>query len=368
MLRVQSFLPESTCGCPNERLASFHESKATAGRLRILFVTNMWPDAERPHWGTFIRSQAQSLEDADVRVDRLVIRGYATPRAYFASMSELWSRLRTREYDVIHIHTGHAAAISAWWVPRPAVVSFVGGDLIGNVHEGGITPRSQAEALVFRQLARAATATITKSREMENALPRSVRRRNAIIPNGVDLERFRPMPKARARRSLGWSPDEKIVLFLGNPDDPRKNVALAEDAVGLARDEAPALRLHKAFGVRPEEIPTMMSAADCLAFPSRSEGSPNVVKEAMAAALPIVATPVGDVVERLTGVEGGFVAPPAPAPFAEALLGAISYPRAPAAREAIKSLSLSAVAARVIDVYEFAMRSTREAARPRVGT
>lgn len=320
--------------------------------MRVLFVTNMWPDAVRPHYGAFIRSQAGSLEPAGVAVDVLTIRGYRSKRAYAMTPRTVLRLSRERDYDLVHVHTGHAAAVSVWGVRQPIVLSFVGADVLGQPRERGLTVKSRLEVAIFRQLARLAATTITKSSEMERALPASTQSRNHVIPNGVDVEIFAPQPKPQARRSLGWTQDEKVALFLGDPADPRKNVELARAAVALARESLPTLRLHMAWGTRPEDVPRLMWAADCLLFPSRSEGSPNVVKEAMAAALPVVATPVGDIVERLAGVDGCFVVAAEPAAFCAALLRAVELDRAPDARAAVLELSLPKVAARVIEVYE----------------
>ncbi len=198
--------------------------------------------------------------------------------------------------------------------------------------------------------------TITKSREMEEVLPARARGRNRVLPNGVDLDRFAPRPREEARRELGWSEEEKVVLFLGNPEDPRKNVDLARTATGLVAAERPEVRLEIAWGVEPDQVPTLMNAADCLVFPSRSEGSPNAIKEAMACALPIVSTAVGDVAERLDGVADCYVREPRPDAFAAALREAIDADRAPAARAAVESLGTGAVAAALREIYEEAGR------------
>src|SRR5213076_2028526 len=95
-----------------------------------------------------------------------------------------------------------------------------------------------------------------------------------------------------------------------------------------------------------------MSAADALVLTSFTEGSPNVVKEAMACELPIVATPAGDVPERLQGVPGCYVARPDPDDVATGLRVALEHGRAPEAREAVSEFSLTRVAERVRGVYE----------------
>src|SRR4029077_12440083 len=207
-----------------------------------------------------------------------------------------------------------------------------------------------------------------KSKEMEEVLPPALWARNHILPNGVDLDMFAPRPKNAARQELGWGADEQVILFIGDPDDPRKNVRLAREAAETVCRENPATRLHLAWGVSPNRVPVLMNAADCLVFPSKSEGSPNVIKEAMACALPIVSTPVGDVVERLSGVENCHICEPSPQLFAAALSQAVHGGRAPPARAAVESLGMGAVAGRLVRIYDEATRLhlERGSQRPRL--
>jgi teichuronic acid biosynthesis glycosyltransferase TuaC len=318
----------------------------------VLFVTNMWPDEERPYYGSFIHSQAESLSAAGVGVDVLYLRGYLGLQVYAKGLTEAPRVARRRPYDLVHAHYGHTAAACLGVTRRPLVISFCGADVIGHQREYGITPKSRVEAAAFRWLGLAASATITKSAEMERALPRSLRARNHIVSNGVDLERFAPRPRAECRAELGWSPDEKVMLFLGNPEDPRKNVDLARAAAALVAQRLPNTRLHEAWAIDPPRVPTFLNAADCLVFPSRGEGSPNAVKEAMACALPIVATPVGDVPERLGGVEHCWVRDATPEAFADALVPALAADRAPAARTAVSALGIQRVAHQLMDIYD----------------
>lgn len=326
--------------------------------IKVLFVTGLWPDEQRPWHGTFVKSQAESLERAGVDLDVLPIRGYASRNAYLEAAADTIRLNRDCPYDVIHAHYGHAAVVARLSLRAPLVISYCGDDLLGTRTEtGSLTPRSRVEAAVFRELARFAAATITKSEEMERALPASVRAANHVIPNGVDLDRFRPLPKTEARARLGWAPDEPCVLFVGNPEIAVKNFPLAEEVHRRLLRIRPEVRLRVAAQVHRDEVPVWMSAADALVFTSRSEGSPNVIKEAMAAELPIVSTPVGDVPERLAGVDGCGVCPPDPDLMASALAGALDHGRAPAARAAVEPISLAAVAERLIAVYEDVLRA-----------
>lgn len=323
--------------------------------LRVLFVTNLWPDHERPWHGSFVYSQAQSLRAQDVQIDVLPIRGYASRWEYLAAAGKSIRRNFDDRYDVVHAHYGHSAVVARLDARAPLVISYCGDDLLGTPTPGQpsrMTRQSRILANVFSQLARCAAATITKSGQMMLQLPAKAQARNSVIPNGVDLEMFKRMDRAQARRQLGWGMAETVALFVGNPMVERKNHVLAERAHRLAVARCPSLRLRVAQGVAPAEMPIWMSAADVLVHPSWSEGSPNVIKEAMACELPIVATPVGDVPERLRGIPGCRVmAADAPA-FADALLDAAGHHPCEAARVAVAELSLERVAQRVIAVYE----------------
>jgi glycosyltransferase involved in cell wall biosynthesis len=330
--------------------------------VRILFVTNMWPDHERPWYGSFIQSQARSLSALGVEVDVLPIRGYATNWEYLTAAGKMAGRNLDARYDVIHAHYGHSAVVARLDVRCPLVISYCGDDLLGTpspADPARMTRRSRLLAKAFAQLAWCAGATITKSRQMMLRLPAGVRGRNHVIPNGVDLEMFKRIDQAEARRRLGWDPGETVVLFVGNPAIARKNHALAERAVQVALARCSSLRLRVAKGVAPDQIPIWMSAADVLVHPSWSEGSPNVVKEAMACELPIVATPAGDVPERLRGVVGCHVLPGEAQPFADALLDSIAHHPCSAARLAVTDLSLDRAAQRVIGVYQQVMATKR---------
>jgi teichuronic acid biosynthesis glycosyltransferase TuaC len=320
--------------------------------MRVLFVTNAWPTPEHPWYGTFVKRMADSMEAVDVDVDVMPIHGNRSRRAYASAARAMPARARGG-YDVVHAHYGHAGVVARLQRQAPLIVSYLGDDLLGTRRgDGSLTPRSRVEAQVFRQLARVAAATITMSDEMARRLPRSARSRNHVIPNGVDLEQFVPIPRAEARARLGWDHDRPVVLFAANPDVATKNHALAEAACARAREQVPGLELFVAANVPPDDIPTYMSAADALALTSRSEGSPNVVKEAMASELPVVATRVGDVEVRLDGVAGCSVRPPEPDAFAAGLVAAIRHGRTPEARDRVAEVSLESVARAVRAIYD----------------
>jgi glycosyltransferase involved in cell wall biosynthesis len=327
--------------------------RAPARALRVLFVTNMWPDERRPWRGTFVRTQAESLRRIGIDVDVFTVRGDGRRAAYLAAAARVATLNRDGGFDVVHAHYGHSGVVARLQLRAPLVVSYCGSDLLGaRGPSGSVTHRGKLEVAVFRHLARVAAGTITKSEEMADVLPRGCRGRNSVIPNGVDLDRFRRIDRADARRRLGWRAGETAVLFVGNPRLAVKNFALAEAVCRRVAGMLPQTQLRVASELAPSQIPLCMSAADALLVTSRAEGSPNMVKEAMAAELPVVATPVGDVPERLRGLPGCHVRPAEPAALAEALIDAVRHGPVPEARTAVGALSLPRVAERIAAVYE----------------
>jgi glycosyltransferase involved in cell wall biosynthesis len=142
---------------------------------------------------------------------------------------------------------------------------------------------------------------------------------------------FSPIPKDEARRALGLETKDYLVLFATNPKEPIKQYLLAEEAVALARTELPGIRLLLASGVPSESMPLYMNACDALLLTSAHEGSPNVVKEAVACDTPVVVVHVGDVaVRRMDG------------------------------RSAVLDLSEHRIAERVVGVYERAVGTRGE--------
>jgi teichuronic acid biosynthesis glycosyltransferase TuaC len=334
-----------------EFLRFFPSQSEGPPELKTLWVTNMWPDETRPYYGNYICTQGESLWRLGLDVDVLYIRGLLSQRAYFTTLPAVRRRILDPAYRLIHVHYGHTAAMAVTTLRHPLIISFCGEDLLGAPRAHGNTLKSTIELNIFRQLPRLADATITKSLEMELSLPTRLQSRNTVLPNGVDLEMFQPRSREDARRRLGWNVEGKIVLFLGDPGDPRKNVELAQQAMRLVSRDNPDARLEIGFGFEPSMVPTLMNAANCMVFPSKSEGSPNAVKEAMASALPIVAGAVGDIPERFAGVEGCFVCEHDPAQFADAIARAIALDGAPAAREAAHAVSMDAIANRLRALY-----------------
>jgi len=328
--------------------------------VKVLVVTNMWPSAERPHWGAFVRSQADSLAALGCENTLYEIRGYRSSMEYFRAMSAIPQAAQACGAELVHAHYGLSGAAAAR-VRLPLVVSFCGDDLLGRPDaHGRLTFKSRALLPVSHHAARRADAVIVKSDEMRRAIPGIAG--VDVIPNGVDLARFAPEPRASARAALGWRDAGHVLLFAADPHELRKNWPLADATRAALTARGLDVRLEAVHGRPQADMVRAMNAADVLLLPSFHEGSPNVVKEAMAVGLPVVAAPVGDCAERLRNVSPSWVVERTVEAFANAAAAVLADQRRSNGREAIeRTLSLAAVAKRVLGVYEKA----RERARTR---
>jgi glycosyltransferase involved in cell wall biosynthesis len=194
---------------------------------------------------------------------------------------------------------------------------------------------------------------IMVSDEMKERLPYEDA---VVIPCGVNMDRFAPMDKLEARRQLGLPLDKKLVLWAGEHFRPEKRYEIVEAAMTTLSAEDHDVELVLLSGHPHTEVPAYMNAADVLLLTSDAEGSPMVVKEAMACNVPVVSTDVGDVAEVIGGTEGCHITSQDPADVVDKLKLALAFGKRTDGREAVKRMDLDAISRRIIDVYEYAIR------------
>ena len=260
----------------------------------------------------FVRSQAASLAGSGWQVVFGPIDDRTSLRGLRCNARRLRAEIARIRPSLVHAQYGSATAALAARVKGalPLVISFCGDDLLGTPVPGWKWRlRSAGARLLSLWAAERAAAVIVKSRNLLDALPQRLRRHATILPNGVDTDWFTPVDRAVCRRALGWDAHAKVVLFNASQreEQHRKNPALARAAMVTVTRSEPNASLHMMANATPEEVRLMMNAADCLLVTSLHEGSPNVVKEAMASNLPVVAVPCGDVRERLIATWPGAV-------------------------------------------------------------
>jgi glycosyltransferase involved in cell wall biosynthesis len=245
------------------------------------------------------------------------------------------------DYDLVHANFGLTAPHALLQPNLPVVVSLWGTDLMGQF------------GWLSKRCARHADAVVVMSTEMAGALDCPC----YVIPHGVDLDRFHPMDQSEARADLGWDQDTRYVLFPYPAKRGVKDYPRAERIVEAARERVDApIELAAVTGVPHARMAVYMNAADALLLTSKREGSPNAVKESLACGLPVVATDVGDVRERLRNVTPATVSDEDDE-LVDGLEDVLRDPTRSNGREAARELSVEQTSARLHGVYEAVLDS-----------
>jgi teichuronic acid biosynthesis glycosyltransferase TuaC len=311
--------------------------------MNVLAVTSMYPSEEAPTYGAHVHEQVDSLRALGLSVDVLKIGG-AIPRngrnaaKYLEALTVLRRVIVVSPPDVIHAHYGLSGAIALLQRRIPVVTTFHGSDT-------GYVPWQGRISWAVARL----TTPIFVCAEGANRLGV---RGAAVIPCGVDVNRFRPIERSVARKTLGWDESRKYVLLPGSRQQPVKRADLFDDVIERVR-----LEVGDVVGVSLEQtprskVPLFMNAADLTLMTSESEGSPVTIKESLACLTPVVSVPVGDVPRLIGSLPGCTVAGRDPESLARGVIGAFAAGRSSALRQRAATYALPRVAERVAALYE----------------
>jgi glycosyltransferase involved in cell wall biosynthesis len=311
-----------------------------------------------PQIPTFVQSQAESLQNAGWEVVFGVVDDRTSVGGILRNVRLLKGEVAQANPNLVHAQYGSVTAAVASLIKGqlPLAVSFCGDDLLGTPVPGvGWRLRERCARSIGLWAARRAAAIIVKSDNLLQALPACLRVPAFVLPNGVDTSWFVPMARDECRAKLGWSPESRVVLFNASQQEDRyrKNPLLARATVKTLSRSVPNVSLHTLSNASRGEVRLTMNAADCLLVTSLHEGSPNIVKEAMACNLPIVAVPCGDVPDRLRRTRPGAVCPYDAPTLAEAIREVFMAGCRSNGREQLiaQGLTVANVAERLVQIY-----------------
>jgi len=324
--------------------------------MRILAVTNMYPVPEAPTLGMFVEQQIKGLRQIGLDVYVMYVNRFQKGMLVYVDLpSQLRVQIDRFQPDVVHAMYGGIMAdqVTRTVRDRPTVVTFHGSDLLGQCLSGRL--RNLIANYGVRASWKAARRThriVAVSKILQDALPKDVNRSKVrIIPNGIDLERFKPLDRDECRNRLGWDRDTFHLLFASNSGDPVKRPELAQAAVHAFQRTGIRAEMHYLCRVPNNEVPVWLNASNVVLLTSLHEGSPTIVKEALACNLPVVSVNVGDVSERINGIEGCYVALPDPIDLATKLSLVHSGKGRVVGRVKMQEFSLERIALRLRSLY-----------------
>jgi glycosyltransferase involved in cell wall biosynthesis len=293
-----------------------------------------------------------ALQAAGLEMRPFFLSSRTSPLSVLRLAWELRREIKSFRPDLIHAHYGTVTSfLCSALTEVPLVVTFRGSDLNGDPEVGWVR-NSIGHWMSQLSCLRAARVICVARRLHEKLWWR--KDRAIVIPNGIDLRLFRPYPRAEARARLGWDQQQAIVLLVGGERPRTKGLDLAQEAVRLAQQTVGPIRFVVLEGGVPyETMPWYLNGADCLLLASMYEGSPSIIREAMACNLPVVATDVGDVAERLEAVTPSMVLSGRdPGAFANALAQVLASRQRSNGRERVRGCDEPRVAEAILGIYE----------------
>src|SRR5690348_8513169 len=192
--------------------------------MKVLIVTAIYPTPENPAFGSFVRTQAESLKRAGVDVEVLVLQGRFRKLIYPKGVFQLRQRLNADAFDLVHAHYSYVGMVARTQWSVPVVVTYHGDDLLGTVNERGDKTRmSRLIVAAGKKLAEHVDACIVQTQEMAGKLRKGT---IFIIPHEIDFDLFQPTNRDQARALLGLERNKKYLLFAANPQIPVKRFPL----------------------------------------------------------------------------------------------------------------------------------------------
>lgn len=299
--------------------------------MKVLFVSS---GNKNQVISTIVKVQGESLLDQGIDVEFYPIKGKGF-WSYLNNILILRHFLKRNNFDLIHAHYSLSAIVASMAGARPLVVSLMGSD---------VKAKKWYKWLILIYYKFCWDQTIVKSEDMKRSLGFS---KIIVVPNGVDFNRFYPIDKSVCQSELMWASNKKHILFPSNPARPEKNYALLAKSIRFLENT----EIHTLVDVPYHKVPVFMNAADVVVLTSLWEGSPNVIKEAMACNCLIVSTAVGDVIELFENAKGCFITSYDDSDLANIIKNALKSGERSNGRVNIARFESKIIALRIMNIY-----------------
>ncbi len=321
--------------------------------MRVLWTHNFNP--ARLNSGVFMFTAAEGLRTLGIDVQLEYLGNLCSPVNIIKAQKHV--KKIAKYFDLVHAQYGSACALATSKVRDcPKALSLRGSDW--NVHTASFGYEywhTRLAKRITRLAVKKYDLVISVSNRMNLDFHHNFPKIQSIaLPSPIDLNRFVPVEKGKARLLLGFPNNkEKWILFTaGNLNDPIKRYSLARKAVDLANAKLGNIRMQVATGLPYSEMPLFVAACDLILCTSDNEGWPNSIKEALACNLPFISTDISDLQNIADKESTCRICPPDAAVLAENICDVLSTPRTENLRRHVIEMDVRTIGERLLDLYK----------------
>lgn len=319
--------------------------------MKILIVASY----NKKRFAPFIVEQAWALQQAGCEIEWFGIQGRGF-LGYLKEITRLRGKIQECQPDIVHAHYGLSCLLANVATRRvPVVSTYHGSDI--NLPEVRLLSRIAIWMSAWNIFVCKRNMKLVGAVEGQKC---------SLVPCGINLPE--PWSELQKRQVDGenveqWvrsvlSSEKKHVLFAGAFDNAVKNSELAKQVIHKLNENGVNAELIELKGYNRDQVTALMYSCDAFLMTSKTEGSPQVIKEAMSCGCPIVSVDVGDVAEQVEGLEGCYVAQSRePEELAALLESAIDYGKTKGRQHIIDmQLDNEQVAQRIVEIYAKVLR------------
>jgi len=300
--------------------------------MRVLIIHSINNSGSIENYN-FIQDQANALKNKGIEIDFFGIKGKGF-LGYLSNRRAYIQKIHQFKPDIVHAHYGLSGALAILQHKIPVVVTFHNGEtlsFLGNLISSFVSLFSSYNIFVADHIRNSFYV-----KRSENF---------SILPCGVDLHLLED------QKNISLENDKIHILFGGSFSNERKNVLLARNALSLIKRKD--IDLIELKGWSRQEVFMLLKQVNCLLLTSKSEGSPQIIKEALACNCPIVSTNIADIEMLVDGVDGCFLTTLDPIDVAEKIEKAIAFASRTEGIRQIEKLGLDngSIAEKLIAIY-----------------
>lgn len=264
--------------------------------MNVLFVTNMYPIPKYKYYGIHVKEQIEAVtENCNIDSDLYFINGFEKKTNYLKSVFSIKNLLKKKQPEIIHVHFGLSGFFLLFFKPQKSKI-------VMTLHGSDFYTTDYLKRKIMDKIFQKVDGFIVMNDFM---LSRMSENFNCVvkIPCGINMDFFRPEDLTNRVKN----PNKYLVGFPSDPNRFEKNYPLFREVISALEKTGIEIEVCIFDKMRREEVRDNLNKLDLLLLTSHSEGSPQIIKEALACNTPVVSVPVGDVKQVMTGVKDCFV-------------------------------------------------------------